>query len=49
MVHGKADVTFSLCRSSLFWDVTQHWLAVSDVSGQPTGTTVKCQAFQELT
>jgi hypothetical protein len=29
MVHGKADVTFSLCRSSLFWDVTPRWLAVS--------------------
>jgi len=29
MVHGQADVTFSLCRSSLFWDVTQRWLAVS--------------------
>jgi len=22
-------------RSSLFWDVTQHWLVVIDVSGQP--------------
>jgi len=29
MVHGQAVVTFNLCRSSFFWDVTQRWLAVS--------------------
>jgi len=29
MVNGKAEVTVSLCTSSLFWDVTQRSLAVS--------------------
>jgi hypothetical protein len=33
-------------RSSLFWDVTQHRMVVTDFSGQPIGPTFKGQAFQ---
>jgi hypothetical protein len=32
-------------RSSLFWDVTQRWLLVTDVSGQPIGSVFKGRAF----
>jgi hypothetical protein len=36
-------------RSSLFWDVTQHWFVVTDVSGQPIAPIFKGQAVQEET
>jgi len=32
-------------KSSLFWDVTQRTLVVTDVSGQPIGTIFKAQAI----
>jgi hypothetical protein len=34
-------------RSSVFFDVTQLWLVVIDVSGQSIGIVFKCQAIQE--
>ena len=34
-------------RSSFFWDVTQLWLVITDVSGQPLGTMFNVQATQE--
>jgi len=34
-------------RSSLFWDVTQRRWAVTDVSGQPIGPSIKGQAVQD--
>jgi hypothetical protein len=34
-------------RSSLFWDVTQHKLVVTDVSGQPVGPVFRGQVVQE--
>jgi hypothetical protein len=34
MVISFAGMTFLYVRSLLFWDVTQHRLEVSDVSGQ---------------
>jgi len=46
MVHGKAayvDLRFSGMLLSA------DWQSVTDVSGQPTGTTVKCPAVQEFT
>ena len=32
---------------SLFWDVTQRWLLVTEVSEQPIGSNFKRQAVQE--
>ena len=32
-------------RSSLFWDVAQHWLVVTDVSGQPIGPILNGQSL----
>jgi len=34
-------------RSSFFWDVTQLWLVITDVSGQPVGPIFNGQATQE--
>jgi hypothetical protein len=34
-------------RSSLFWDITQHKLVVTNVLGQPVGPIFKGQAVQE--
>jgi hypothetical protein len=36
-----------LVRSSLFWDVTQRGLIVTDVSGQPLGPIFKDPAVQD--
>jgi len=33
-------------RSSLFWDVTQRRLVVTDVSGQPIGRVLEGEAVQ---
>jgi hypothetical protein len=32
---------------SFFWDVTQRWLVVTEVSEQPNGSYFKGQAIQE--
>jgi hypothetical protein len=44
---GFATENSVFLSSSVFWDVTQLRLVVTDVSGQPVGPSIKDQAVQD--
>jgi len=48
MIISFAGLRFLYMRSLLFWDVTQHRLEVTDVSGQPTSAIFKIKQSKDI-
>jgi hypothetical protein len=47
VIRHVATYTIRRQRNSLFWDVVQHSVVLTDVSGQPISPTFKSQAVEE--